>query len=65
MAFVDAWLELRRGQGAIDALFQHWILGRADENVEPRWSILHNVLHWGEGRPESDDAETPEAEPPS
>jgi Na+/H+-dicarboxylate symporter len=65
VAFVNAWLELRRGQGAIDALFQHWILGRADENVEPRWSILHNVLHWGEDDSESDDADTPETEPPS
>jgi ABC-type amino acid transport substrate-binding protein len=46
--FVDTWIELKRRGGALDALFEHWILGRAAEKKQPRWSVLHDVLHWGD-----------------
>jgi Na+/H+-dicarboxylate symporter len=41
---VDTWIFLTRGQGTIDRLFEHWILGRAAKDAKPRWSILNNVL---------------------
>ena len=46
--FVDTWIELKRRGGTLDALFEHWILGRAAEEKRPRWSVLHDVLHWGD-----------------
>jgi Na+/H+-dicarboxylate symporter len=45
--FVNTWLTLKQRGGTIDELFQHWILGRAAQRTEPRWSVLHDVLHWG------------------
>jgi len=41
---VDTWLSLELGEGAVDALFEHWILGRVAEGAKPRWSILNDVL---------------------
>ena len=44
--FVNDWLELKKRDNTIDALYRYWILGRDEENREPRWSIIRNVLHW-------------------
>jgi ABC-type amino acid transport substrate-binding protein len=46
--FIDNWLELRRGSGTIDRLYDHWILGKGAEKTEPRWSVLRNVLGWAD-----------------
>jgi hypothetical protein len=40
------WLDLKRKDGTIDELFSHWILGKDATVRPPRWSILHDVLHW-------------------
>lgn len=46
LSMIDSWVELKRKDGTIDALFGHWILG-ADSSVKaPRWSVLRDVLHW-------------------
>lgn len=44
--YVDAWLELKRRDGTIDALFEHWILGRGAEPTRPRWSLARDVFGW-------------------
>lgn len=44
-AMVDTWIELKRKDGTIDALFAHWILGREPASRRPRWSVIDNVLH--------------------
>jgi hypothetical protein len=44
---VDTWLSLELGEGAVDALFEHWILGRVARGAKPRWSILNDVLRAG------------------
>ncbi|MGE0622093.1 MAG: cation:dicarboxylase symporter family transporter [Pseudomonadales bacterium] len=44
--YVHDWLTLRKKDGTVDALFDHWIRGRGVEEVEPRWSVLRNVLGW-------------------
>jgi Na+/H+-dicarboxylate symporter/ABC-type amino acid transport substrate-binding protein len=44
--FVDLWLELKRKDGTLDALYQYWILGREAESRPPRWSVVRDVLHW-------------------
>jgi Na+/H+-dicarboxylate symporter len=44
--FIDRWIELKKKDGTIQALFEHWILGRGTLSEAPRWSILRDVLHW-------------------
>jgi Na+/H+-dicarboxylate symporter/ABC-type amino acid transport substrate-binding protein len=46
--FVNTWIELKRRDGTIDALYGHWILGKYAVKREPRWSVIRNVLHWVE-----------------
>ena len=45
-SLVNNWIELKRRDGTIDALYRHWILGQSSERQDRRWSILRNVLHW-------------------
>lgn len=47
-SFVNTWIDLKRKDGTIDALYRHWILGQQAAARKPRWSILHDVLHWTE-----------------
>ena len=47
-SFVNTWIELKRKDGSIDALYRYWILGQNAEAKRPRWSIVRNVLHWTE-----------------
>jgi Na+/H+-dicarboxylate symporter len=44
--FVNTWLELKKADNTIDELFEHWILGKAAESKEPRWSVVRDVLGW-------------------
>ena len=44
--FINTWIELKRRDGTIDALYGHWILGKQAVKRQPRWSIIRNVLHW-------------------
>ena len=43
-AMVDTWIELKRKDGTIDALFSHWILGQDAASKRPRWSVIDNLL---------------------
>jgi Na+/H+-dicarboxylate symporter/ABC-type amino acid transport substrate-binding protein len=45
-AFVNTWIEMKRRDGTLGTLYDHWILGKAAENRSPRWSVVRNVLHW-------------------
>ena len=44
--FVNTWIELKRKDGTLDALYKYWILGQDATPREPRWSIMRNVLGW-------------------
>ncbi|MGH7873203.1 MAG: cation:dicarboxylate symporter family transporter [Candidatus Binatia bacterium] len=44
--FVNTWIELKRRDGTIVALYDHWILGKHAVKQEPRWSVIRNLLHW-------------------
>ncbi|MGH8526898.1 MAG: substrate-binding periplasmic protein, partial [Gammaproteobacteria bacterium] len=46
--FVNTWIELKRRDGTIDALYGHWILGKQAGKRQPRWSVIRNVLGWVE-----------------
>jgi Na+/H+-dicarboxylate symporter/ABC-type amino acid transport substrate-binding protein len=47
-AFVNTWIDLKRKDGTIDALYRYWILGQQAGARQPRWSVIRNVLHWVE-----------------
>jgi ABC-type amino acid transport substrate-binding protein len=44
--FLSTWIELKRKDGTIQALYDHWILGRDAKAKKPRWSVLRDVLGW-------------------
>jgi ABC-type amino acid transport substrate-binding protein len=47
-AFVDTWIEMKRRDGTLAALYDHWILGRSATARTPRWSVVRDVLHWAD-----------------
>ncbi|MEA2079396.1 MAG: ABC transporter substrate-binding protein [Pseudomonadota bacterium] len=44
--FIDAWLNLKKTEGALDQMYNKWILGKVGKQKEPRWSVIRNLLHW-------------------
>jgi len=46
LQFVNSWIELKRKDNTIEALYSHWILGKTATRRQPRWSVVRNVLHW-------------------
>lgn len=46
--FLNIWLKLKRNEGFTEKQYNTWVLGKTAKPAkeEPRWSILHNVLHW-------------------
>lgn len=46
LAFVEAWISLKKNDGSIQKLYEHWILGRNAVPAKPRWSVIRNVLGW-------------------
>ncbi len=44
--FINTWIDLKRKDGTLDALFKHWVLGQNAVPARPRWSIARDVLHW-------------------
>jgi len=45
--FLGLWIELKRKDGTIETLYDHWILGKDAKIQKARWSILRNVLGFG------------------
>ncbi|MEP0202444.1 MAG: cation:dicarboxylase symporter family transporter [Halioglobus sp.] len=48
LEFISNWVDLKRKEGVIDALYDYWMLGGVAKAKEPRWSIVRNVLNWVE-----------------
>lgn len=44
--FLSLWIDLKRKDGTIQELYDHWILGKDAKIRHPRWSILRDVLGW-------------------
>ena len=42
---ISSWVELKKKDGTVDALYEYWVLGKNAVPSEPRWSILGNVLN--------------------
>ena len=45
-SLINDWIDLKKKDGTVDALFAHWILGEGGSGTGPRWSIVHDVLGW-------------------
>ena len=43
---IDTWIDLKKKDGTISSLYNHWILGRSAAPRPPRWSIARDLLHW-------------------
>lgn len=43
---VDAWIEVKRGQGEFASAHAYWIRGEGLRPRQPRWSIARNLLGW-------------------
>ena len=48
LAVVDEWVLYATSHGAPQRAYDYWVLGRGAEHERRRWSILHDVLGWGE-----------------
>jgi Na+/H+-dicarboxylate symporter/ABC-type amino acid transport substrate-binding protein len=46
--FLGSWFELKRANGALGRLYDRWVLGRDALPHRPRWSVLRNVIGWGD-----------------
>jgi ABC-type amino acid transport substrate-binding protein len=46
--FMNTWIDLKRKDGTLDALYRYWILGQNPAARPARWSVIRNVLHWVE-----------------
>ncbi|WP_419420817.1 cation:dicarboxylate symporter family transporter [Legionella sp. D16C41] len=44
--FLDYWLKIKETDGFRHQEYEYWLLGKPRPSNEPRWSIIHNVLHW-------------------
>jgi Na+/H+-dicarboxylate symporter len=47
-SFVNTWIDMKRRDGTLDALYDHWILGKDAAKRTPRWSVVRNVFGWGQ-----------------
>jgi len=43
---VNRFVQIKRSDGTVETLYQHWILGDAGVSRQPRWSIIRDVLGW-------------------
>lgn len=43
---LKTWINQKKMDGTMDALFDHWMLGKLRRSAPPRWSIIRDVLHW-------------------
>jgi hypothetical protein len=47
VTFINTWIELKRRDGTIQALYRHWVLGERPASTARRWSLLRDVFGWG------------------
>lgn len=44
--YMDNFIKVKTGDGTLEYLYKHWILGIDLGKKGPRWSIIRDVLHW-------------------
>ncbi len=45
---VDEWVVFANSEGITGRAYDYWVLGRGAVSTKPRWSILRDVLGWGD-----------------
>lgn len=48
---VDRFIQIKRVDGTVKLLHEHWILGRDQSTQDKRWSVAEDVLGWGRNSP--------------
>jgi Na+/H+-dicarboxylate symporter/ABC-type amino acid transport substrate-binding protein len=48
LSLVNEWIIFADNAGLINEAYDYWVLGQGAEDVEPRWSILRDVLGRGD-----------------
>jgi ABC-type amino acid transport substrate-binding protein len=48
LEYLDVWIQLKKKDGTLEQVYEHWILGREAEKGGPRWSVIRDVLGWVE-----------------
>ncbi len=43
---LNYWLRMEKDYGMLDKKYDYWVLGKIPERIDPRWSVVRNVLHW-------------------
>jgi ABC-type amino acid transport substrate-binding protein len=46
--FVDDWLVIQKASGTVGRAYDYWVLGKGAEISRKRWTILRDVLGWGD-----------------
>jgi len=44
--YLNMFIELKKKDGTIQKLYEHWMLGKQAGRKGPRWSVIRDVLHW-------------------
>jgi Na+/H+-dicarboxylate symporter/ABC-type amino acid transport substrate-binding protein len=47
-SYLDLWIRVKKQQGKIDRLIDHWVYGKTAEQKTKRWSVIRDVLGWVE-----------------
>jgi len=47
-ASLGRWLTAKEATGEIQVAYDYWILGKGAEKKVPRWSVMKDVLGWGQ-----------------
>lgn len=43
---LNYWLKMEKDYGGLDDKYRYWVLGNSPREVEPRWSVMRNMLNW-------------------
>ncbi|MGA2121510.1 MAG: cation:dicarboxylase symporter family transporter [Methanoregula sp.] len=43
---LNYWITMEKDYGMLEKKYDYWVLGKIPGSVEPRWSVVRNVLHW-------------------
>lgn len=43
---LNYWIRMEKDYGMLQKKYDYWVLGKIPGAVEPRWSVVRNVLHW-------------------
>jgi Na+/H+-dicarboxylate symporter len=43
---LNYWIRMEKDYGMLQKKYDYWVLGKIPGTVEPRWSVVRNVLHW-------------------